>query len=97
MYQKMGKECKTSLKKQFDFSELELVQMEEFMAGNIDKPVTDILITLMKNVDLNDRQKVVVSYTLGTSVGADTVIQELEESRMVKIDPMLNIKIGQGG
>jgi uncharacterized membrane protein YoaK (UPF0700 family) len=97
MYHRMSEECKKSLKRQFDFSALELDQMEKFMTGNTNKPVTDILDTLMKNVDLNDRQKVIVSYTLGASVGAEAVMQDLEESNMTKVDPMLNIKIGQGG
>ncbi len=101
MYQKMSEECKASLRKQFGFSTLELGQMEEFMANNLDnnlsKPVTEILDALMKDVDLNDRQKVMVSYTLGASVGVKSVIQDLEESNIRKVSPILNMQVGQGG
>jgi hypothetical protein len=97
MYQKMSDECRRSLKRQFDFSVSELDQMEKFIASNINKTAVDILDTLMKNADLNDRQKVMVSYTLGASVGAEGIMQELEESQMAKVDPTINMKIGQGG
>lgn len=97
MYQKMSEECKKSLKRQFDFSMLELDQMETFTADNLNKPTADILDILMKNDDLSDRQKVIISYTLGTAVGAEGVMQDLEESSMAKVNPMLNMQIGQGG
>jgi hypothetical protein len=97
MYQKMSDECKRSLKRQFDFSISELDQMEKFMEDNLGKPVTDILSILIKDVDLNDRQKVIVSYTLGAVVCTEDVIQVLEERKIAKIDPVLNIRIGQGG
>jgi hypothetical protein len=96
MYQKMSDECKKSLKKQFDCSSSELSEMEKFMADNLGKPVTDILNILIKDVDLNDRQKVIVSYTIGGIVGTEGIVQELEE-RKIKVDPILNIRIGQGG
>jgi hypothetical protein len=97
MYQNMSSECKKSLKRQFDFSVLELDQMEKFMASNMNKTTTDVLNILMKNVDLDDRQKVIVSYTLGAAVGAECAMQDLEKSQMVKIDPMVNMQLGQGG
>lgn len=97
MYKKMSSECRRSLKRQFDFSILELDQIEKFISSNMDKSAADILGALMENADLNDRQKVMVSYTLGASVGAEGIMQELEESQMTKIDPMINMKIGQGG
>lgn len=97
MYQKMSDECKRSLKRQFDCSISELNQMEKFMADNLGKPVSDILSILIKDVDLNDRQKVIVSYTLGAVVGTEGIVQDLEERKMAKIDPILNIRIGQGG
>jgi hypothetical protein len=83
MYQKMSEDCKKSLKRQFDFSASE--------------PAADILDILMKSDDLNDKQKVIISYTLGTAVGAEGVMQDLEESSMAKVNSMLNIQIGQGG
>jgi hypothetical protein len=97
MYQKMSEECKRSLKRQFDFSMSELDQMETFTDDNLHKPAVDILDILMKNDDLNDKQKVIISYTLGTAVGAEGVMQDLEESSMIKVAPILNMRIGQGG
>lgn len=97
MYQKMSVECKKSLKRQFDCSSSELNQMEKFMTDNLGKPVSDILSILIKDVNLNDRQKVIVSYTLGAVVGTEGIVQQLEEKKIAKIDPMLNIRIGQGG
>jgi hypothetical protein len=97
MYQKMSEDCKKSLKRQFDFSASELNQMETFTADNLNKPAADILDILMKSDDLNDKQKVIISYTLGTAVGAEGVMQDLEESSMAKVNSMLNIQIGQGG
>jgi hypothetical protein len=97
MYQKMSEECKRSLKRQFDFSMLELDQMESFTADNLSKSAVDILDVLMKSEDLNDKQKVIISYTLGTAVGAESVMQDLEENSMAKVSPMLNMQIGQGG
>lgn len=97
MYQKMNDECKRSLKRQFDFSISELDQMEKFMAGNLNKPAADILGILIKDVDLNGRQKVIISYTLGAAVGAESVMKDLEESNITKVDPMINMKLGQGG
>jgi hypothetical protein len=97
MYQKMSEECRRSLKRQFDFSVSELDHMEKFMAENIDKPAADILNVLMEDIDLNDRQKVIVSYTLGASVGAEGVMKDLEESKITKLDSLINIRIGQGG
>lgn len=97
MYKKMSDECKKSLKRQFDFSMLELEKVEKFITCNMDKSISDILYILMKDVDLNDRQKVLISYTLGASVGAEGVIHDLEENNIAKVDPIINIKIGQGG
>lgn len=97
MYQKMSEECKKSLKKQFNFSMLELDHMETFTEDNLNKPAMDILDILMKSTDLSDKQKVIISYTLGTAVGAEGVMQDLEENSMAKVNPMLNMQIGQGG
>ncbi len=97
MYQRMGVECKKSLKKQFDFSTSELEQIEKFMEDNVSRPVGDILDAVMKDVNLNDRQKVILSYTLGASVGAETAMQDLKRSNAENVGPVLNMKLGQGG
>jgi hypothetical protein len=97
MYNKMSSECRRSLKRQFDFSILELDQIEKFISSNMDKSAADILGTLMENADLNDRQKVMVSYTLGASVGAEGAMQKFEDSQVAKVDQFVNMKIGQGG
>lgn len=97
MYHKMSEDCKESLKKQFEFSMLELEQMERFMSRNMKKTAKDLLETLMKDDSLNDRQKVIVSYTIGASVGAEDIMQELENIQNMKEESRTNIRIGQGG
>ena len=93
----MSDDCKESLKRQFDFSMLELEQMEKFMSINMKKTAKDLLETLMKDDSLNDRQKVIVSYTIGASVGAEDAKKELEDFQNMKIESGTNIRIGQGG
>lgn len=97
MYHKMSSDCKKSLKRQFDFSTVELEQMEKFISRNVRKTAQDLLETLMKEDDLNDRQKVIISYTIGASVGAEDAKQELEYIQNIRAEPMTNIRIGQGG
>lgn len=97
MYQKMSNTCRKSLKNQFDFSVPELNEIESFISNNIDKTAIEIIENLMKDSNLNDRQKVMISYTLGSSVGAESVIQDLEKISAKKVDPITNIRIGQGG
>ena len=97
MYHKMSGECKENLKSQFDFSMLELEQMEKFMSKNMKKTAKDLLETIMKDNSLNDRQKVIVSYTIGVSVGAEDERQELENFQNMKTESTINIRIGQGG
>lgn len=93
----MSNDCKDSLKRQFYFSMLELEQMEEFMSKNMQKTAKDLLETLMKDDILNDRQKVIVSYTIGASVGAEDAKQEFDNIQNMRIESMANVRIGQGG
>jgi len=97
MYHKMSGACKKSLKRQFDFSVSELDQIENFIYNNMGKTAKEILEILMEDEILSDRQKVMVSYTLGASVGAESAIQDLEKIHAKKVEPMMNISIGQGG
>jgi hypothetical protein len=101
MYQKMSDACKKGLKHQFDFSKSELDQIESFISNNMGKRAREILETLMEDNSLNDRQKVMVSYTLGASVGAESAIQDLEKINTQKVmsttNSVMNIHIGQGG
>lgn len=97
MYHKMSMSCKKSLKRQFEFSLLELEQMEKFISRNTEKTAKDLLETLMKDNNLNDRQKVIVSYTIGASVGAEDAKQELEDIQNIQVASRTNIRIGQGG
>lgn len=97
MYQKMSGACKKSLKNQFDFSVSELDQIENFISVNMGKTAKEILITLMEDENLSDKQKVMVSYTLGASVGAESAILELDKVDIKNFEPVTNIKIGQGG
>lgn len=67
------------------------------MSRNMKKTAKDLLETLMKDDSLNDRQKVIVSYTIGASVGAEDIMQELENIQNMKEESRTNIRIGQGG
>ena len=96
MYENMSDDCKRSLKRQFDFSLLELDQMEKFISENMDKTAKEILENLMDDDDLNHKQKVIVSYTLGASVGAESARQDIESIRTTRAESMA-MKIGQGG
>lgn len=97
MYQKMSDVCKKSLKSQFDFSMIELEQIESFISNNMGKTAKEILEILMEDDSLSDRQKVMVSYTLGASVGAESAMQGYEKINTKKVNPVMNIRIGQGG
>ena len=97
MYHKMSRECRKDLKRQFDCSGLELDQMENFMSINIGKTTREILDKIMKDDNLDDRQKVLISYTMGVLVGENNADQESEYFQNEKLTPVMNIKIGQGG
>jgi len=97
MYQKMSSVCKKSLKKQFGFSTIELDQIEKFMSDNMGGTAREIIDTLMRDEYLDDRQKVMISYTIGASVGAESKIQSNEDIASVKFGPKVNVVVGQGG
>lgn len=95
MYKKIKNVCKKSLKNQFDFSAMELDQIENFIYNNMGKTAKEILETLLRDDNLSDKQKVMTSYTLGASVGFESAMKDKIESR--DISPMVDIQIGQGG
>ena len=97
MYQKMSGDCKKSLKKQFDFSVPELDQIEKFISKNMGQTAKEILENLMEDDNLTDRQKVLASYILGTSVGAESATKDVEHISLQKNAPIVNMQIGQGG
>ncbi len=109
MYEHMSNTCRKSLKRQFDFSVPELDQMEKFMSENMDKTASEILDVLMKDERLNDKQKVIVSYTLGATIGSENALQDVEKNIAQDIEKNMmqnlevgntilqNMKIGQGG
>ena len=97
MYQKMSSVCKKSLKKQFGFSTIELDQIEKFISDNMGGTTKEIIDILMRDEYLNDKQKVMISYTIGASVGAENRIQSDEDMRSMKFGPNINVVIGQGG
>jgi len=51
----------------------------------------------MRDEYLNDRQKVMISYTIGASVGAESKMQSDEDMTSVKFGPKINVVVGQGG
>ncbi len=103
MYEQMGNACRKSLKRQFDFSRSELDQMEKFISDNMDKTAKEILDMLMEDASLNDKQKVIVSYTLGASIGSEDTLQNMKKNTIQNVERMnhdmlsTNIRIGQGG
>ncbi len=97
MYQKMSGDCKKSLKKQFDFSVPELDQIEKFISKNMGQTAKEILENLMEDDNLTDRQKVLASYILGTSVGAESATKDIETISSHNMAPVAKMQIGQGG
>ncbi len=103
MYEQMGNACRKSLKRRFDFSKSELDQMEKFISDNMDKTAKEILNMLMEDTNLNDKQKVIVSYTLGASIGSEDTLQNMKKNTIQNVEKMnhdmlsTNIRIGQGG
>lgn len=101
MYQKMNTATRKNLKNQFDFSASELNQIENFISRNMGQSAKDILENLMDDKNLSARQKVLVSYILGTSVGVESIRRDMEEEMSLSSirDNYIhsNIKIGQGG
>lgn len=93
----MSDECRKGLKKQFNFSDQELDHMESFISGNMGKTTREILDAIMKDDSISNKQKVLISYTIGVYVGEDNMDQELEDMKNAKSELMANIKIGQGG
>ncbi len=97
MYQKMSSDCKKSLKRKFDFSASELDQIESFISNNMGQPAKEILSNLMADDDLSDRQKVLVSYILGTSVGVESARRDFEGINFQRAEPIANMRVGQAG
>ncbi len=97
MYKKMSDECRKDLEEQFNFSEKELDHMESFISSNMGKTTREILDTIMKDDSLNNKQRVLISYTIGVSIGEDNMDQELKDIQNAKPELVMNIRIGQGG
>ena len=97
MYAKMSNACRSSLKRQFGFSVVELDQIEKFISDNIRGTTKEVIEKLMNDECLSDRQKVMISYTIGAAVGAERGIQIDEDMKQVKFGPKTNVVVGQGG
>ncbi len=97
MYQTMSISDRKKIKKQFEFSVSELDQMEKFINNNMGQTAKKILENLMADDNLSDRQKVLVSYILGTSVGVESVTKDYENINPREAKPWANMKIGQAG
>lgn len=67
---KMSDICKKQMINEFGFTNSELLSIEEFMNDNNHEMARDILDTLIKSKTLNCKQKIIVSYIVGTSAEA---------------------------
>ena len=67
---KMSDHCKKQMTNEFGFTNSELLSIEEFMNGNNCKTAKEILDALIKSKTLNCKQKIIVSYVVGTSAEA---------------------------
>lgn len=76
---KMSDLCKETMIKEFGFTDPELIQIENFMNKHNNRTARDILDYLIKDKELNDRQKIIISYVVGNSVG-----QTLQEDPIMK-------------
>lgn len=66
---RMSNLCKDTMIKEFGFVNSELLQIENFMNKQNNKTAKDILYSLIEDKKLNDKQKIVISYIVGNSVG----------------------------
>lgn len=66
---KISKICKITMIEGFEFTNSELFQIESFIDRQGGKTAKEILDDLIKNKTLNSKQKIVISYVVGNSVG----------------------------
>lgn len=68
---KMSELCKETMVREFGFTNSELLAIEYFMNSHAGMTAKEILDSLIKDKKLNDKQKVLISYVVGTSVEAE--------------------------
>ena len=66
---KISKTCKITMIEGFGFTNSELFQIESFIDRQGGKTAKEILDDLIKNKALNNKQKIIISYVVGNSVG----------------------------
>ena len=66
---KISETCKITMIEGFGFTNSELFQIERFIDGQEGNTAKEILHNLIKNKKLNGKQKIVISYVVGNSVG----------------------------
>lgn len=67
---KMSEICKETMTKEFGFKSSELLQIENFMNEQNQKTAKEILYALIKDKKLDGKQKIIISYIVGTSAEA---------------------------
>lgn len=67
---KMSEMCKETMTKEFGFKNSELLQIENFMNEQNKKTAKEILYALVKDKKLDGKQKIIISYIVGTSAEA---------------------------
>lgn len=85
---KMSEMCKETMVREFGFTNPELIAIENFMNSHAGMTAKEILDSLIKDKKLNGKQKILISYVVGTSVEA--------EKRKKKIDCLDDIDIVSG-
>lgn len=83
---KMSESCKTSMAEQFGFKSSELVQVENFMNRQNQKTAKEILDSLMRDKELNNKQKIVTAYVVGNSAREAAIQEELQKGIKKYID-----------
>lgn len=76
---KMSNLCKELLIEAFGFTNLELLDVENFMNNQNQKTAKDILDDLIKDKKLSNKQKIVVAYVVGNSAREAAIQEELQK------------------
>lgn len=86
---KMSEQCKEQMINEFGFKNSELLQIENFMNGQNGKTAKEILYAVIKDKKLDSKQKIIISYVVGTSAEAAR-----EKEKDIVIDSNMPIYAG---
>lgn len=79
---KMSNLCKELLIEEFGFTNIELLDVENFMNEQNQKTAKGILDSLMQDKKLSDKQKIVIAYVVGNSA-REAAIQEDQQKGII--------------